>query len=228
MNRLLSFIATTLIITCAIAVGQTPAANNVISKASIENAGFSFPVSANGEPVSSVKLYTPSWIEATDVTPAYDVEFEAPELEFVCELKVSTDPEMVVGETAHGERKIIPITGGTFKGPKLEGVVLSGGADYQYTDMEKGRVEIEAIYTVKTVDSVLIHIRNVGLLYVPEDLREILKKGEKFDPGRIYFRAAPKFEAPINSKYDWMNNAIFVCKGIPARGYVSIQVWKIL
>ena len=41
----------------------------------------------------------------------------APELEFVCELKVSVDPGMVLGQTAHGERRIIPITGGTFEGP---------------------------------------------------------------------------------------------------------------
>ena len=43
--------------------------------------------------------------------------FEAPKLEFVCELKVTTDQAMTVGETAHGTRRIIPITGGTFQRP---------------------------------------------------------------------------------------------------------------
>jgi hypothetical protein len=56
----------------------------------------------------------------------------------------------------------------------------------------------------------------------------LCKKGEKFDLDKIYFWVAPKFEAPNDSKYDWMNNAIFVCKGVPNKEYVSIQVWKVL
>lgn len=154
--------------------------------------------------------------------------YVAPQLEFVCELKVTCDPGMTLGPTAHGLRLMVPITGGTFEGPKLKGVVLSGGADYQYSDRESGRTEIEAIYTIKTDDNVLIHFRNVGLSYIQEDLRDLMKKGEKFDLDKIYFRAAPKFEAPNDSKYDWMNNAIFVCKGVPNKEYVSIQVWKVL
>jgi len=39
-----------------------------------------------------------------------------------------------------------------------------------------------------------------------------MKKGEKFDFDKIYFRAVPKFEAPNDSKYDWMNNAVFIWK----------------
>ena len=69
--------------------------------------------------------------------------------------------------------------------------------------MENGRTEIEAIYTIKTDDNVLIHIRNVGLVYIPKEIDGLMKKSAEFDFNRIYFRAAPKFEAPINSKYNW-------------------------
>lgn len=154
--------------------------------------------------------------------------YDAPQLEFVCELKVTCEPGITLGQTSHGLRLLVPITGGTFEGPKLKGVVLNGGADYQYADMERGRTEIEAIYTIKTDDNVLIHIRNIGISYIQKDLRDLMKKGEKFDFDKIYFRAAPRFEAPYDSKYDWMNNAIFVCRGIPSKDYVSIQVWKVL
>jgi hypothetical protein len=153
---------------------------------------------------------------------------EMPSLEFVCELKVTTDKSMIVGATAHGERRIIPITGGTFEGPKLKGVVLNGGADYQFANKDNTRTEIEAIYTVKTEDNVLIHIRNVGLSIKTLENAEKLKKGEPMDVSKNYFRAAPKFDAPNDSKYDWMNNSIFICKGVPSKGYVSIQVWKVL
>ena len=47
--------------------------NITISKADIEKAGESIPVSSIGEPVGSVKLYQSRWIEATDASPAYGV-----------------------------------------------------------------------------------------------------------------------------------------------------------
>jgi len=47
--------------------------NITISKAELEKAGESIPVSSIGEPVGSVKLYPSRWIEATDAGPAYGV-----------------------------------------------------------------------------------------------------------------------------------------------------------
>jgi hypothetical protein len=55
----------------------------------------------------------------------------APGLEYVCELKVKLKPAIIVGETPHGVRRIIPITGGSFEGPKIKGEILDGGADWQ-------------------------------------------------------------------------------------------------
>lgn len=151
-------------------------------------------------------------------------EFIAPELEFTCELKVTIDPAMILGTTARGERIILPITGGTFEGPKMKGVVLSGGADYQYVNKELGRTELEAIYTIKTDNNVLIHVRNIGIIYNPNED----KISAAVNPTEFYFRAAPKFEAPVDSEYTWLNNAIFICKPVPQKDYISIQVWKVM
>jgi feruloyl esterase len=74
MKRLYFLITVTLVLGDVIAAGQDPFSGNiVITKNDIEKAGTSIPVSAIGEPVGSVKLYTPRWIEATDATPAYAV-----------------------------------------------------------------------------------------------------------------------------------------------------------
>ena len=51
----------------------TPDQPVIITKADIEKAGTSIPVQSIGEPVSSVKLYPPRWIEAAGDTPAYGV-----------------------------------------------------------------------------------------------------------------------------------------------------------
>lgn len=149
------------------------------------------------------------------------LEFSKPQLEFVCELKVTIAPPLNIGSTPHGERIIIPITGGTFKGPRMKGVILSGGADYQYFNKTLGRTELEAIYTIQTDDDVLIHVRNIGLLCKTNDVNSGHSSG-------YYFGTTPKFEAPVNSQYAWLNNAVFVCKPVEKEGYISIQVWKLL
>ncbi|MBQ0142458.1 MAG: DUF3237 family protein [Prevotellaceae bacterium] len=137
---------------------------------------------------------------------------KGPDLEYVCELRVKCGNAFTVGKTAHGTRVVIPILGGTFEGPNMKGEVLSGGADYQLVDNEKGRNEVEAIYCIKTDDGVYIHVRNNGIIYTK---------------GGMYFRCAPKFEAPSDSKYDWLNNAIFVCVPGFAQDCIALKVWKV-
>ena len=144
----------------------------------------------------------------------------APQLEYVVELKVKCEGAYQVGQTSHGNRFIIPIVGGTFEGPKMKGTILPGGADYQLQDNEHGRTEVEAIYSIKTDDGVNIHVRNRGLICTGKD--------ENGNP-QFYFRTTPQFEAPFDSKYAWLNNAIFVCQ--PAfggnDGTINLKIWKV-
>ncbi len=146
---------------------------------------------------------------------------DAPKLEYVVELKVKIENSYQVGKTAHGNRFIIPITGGTFEGPKMKGEVIPGGADYQLQDNTTGRTEIEAIYSIRTDDGVNIHIRNKGLIYTGKD--------ENGNP-QFYFRTTPQFEAPQDSKYAWLNNSIFVCQPSMGgeQGYINLKIWKVL
>lgn len=145
---------------------------------------------------------------------------DAPQLEYVVELRVKCEGAYQVGQTSHGNRFIIPIVGGTFEGPKMKGTILPGGADYQLQDAAHGRTEVEAIYSIKTDDGVNIHIRNRGLICTGPD--------ENGNP-QFYFRTSPQFEAPQDSKYAWLNNAIFVCQpsvGGP-EGLICLKIWKV-
>lgn len=118
-----------------------------------------------------------------------------PQLEFVMQLRVTIGQAYSVGETAHGRRVVIPITGGAFEGPRLRGSVVSGGADYQLVRQDMQRTELEAIYDIRTDDGTHIHVRNRGLI----------------SDGGSYFRTAPHFETDATGPYAWLNNAIFVC-----------------
>lgn len=145
---------------------------------------------------------------------------DAPQLEYVVELKVKCEGAYQVGQTSHGNRFVIPIVGGTFEGPQMKGIILPGGADYQLQDTEHGRTEVEAIYSIQTDDGVNIHIRNRGLIYTGTD--------ENGNP-QFYFRTSPQFEAPQDSKYAWLNNAIFVCQPNlnDPNGLICLKIWKV-
>lgn len=149
-------------------------------------------------------------------TQAPQGEPTAPGLEYCLRLNVALGQSYSVGQTPKGMRNIVPITGGTFEGnlpgKELKGEVLPGGADYQMSN--DGRTEIEAIYCIKTDDGVTIHIRNCGIICMD---------------GGMYFRCAPKFEAPSDSKYAWMNNSLFLCQpgfGGGAGG-ITLDVWRV-
>ena len=49
---------------------------------------------------------------------------DSPQLEFALQLRVHISEPYTIGETAHGRRIVIPITGGSFEGPSLKGTIL--------------------------------------------------------------------------------------------------------
>ena len=144
---------------------------------------------------------------------------DAPQLEFALQLKVTLGQAFSIENTQHGRRTVIPITGGTFEGPGIKGTIINGGADYQLANAQ-GRTELEAIYCIKTDDGVYIHVRNRG----------IIASGQDADgKPSFYFRAAPQFEAPADSKYGWLNNFLFVCAPEFSQQFqgIVLNVWKV-
>lgn len=155
-----------------------------------------------------------SFIAAVFVSVVSFAQQQDPELEYVLELKVKLGQAFGVGKTVHGNRFVIPITGGTFEGSRIKGEILNGGADYQLQNAEMGRTDLEAIYCIRTNDGVSIHVRNAGII--------------ANDENGNYFYTSPKFEAPADSKYAWLNNGIYVCRPSGgANGEIWLKVWKV-
>ena len=144
---------------------------------------------------------------------------DTPQLEFALQLKVTPGETYSCGETQHGRRTVIPITGGTFEGPNIKGTILNGGADYQLANAA-GRTEVEAIYSIRTDDGVNIHVRNRGIIASSKDAQG--------NPS-FYFRCAPQFEAPADSKYAWLNNSLFLCAPSFSSGFqgIVLNVWRV-
>ena len=143
---------------------------------------------------------------------------DTPQLEFALQLRVTLGETFSIENTQHGRRTVIPITGGTFEGPLLKGTILNGGADYQLNT--ENRTELEAIYCIKTDDNVYIHVRNRGIIANGKDANG--------NP-TFYFKAAPQFEAPADSRYGWLNDALFICAPEWTQEFkgIVLNVWKV-
>jgi hypothetical protein len=146
-----------------------------------------------------------------------------PKLEFVYECDATLSPAVEMGKTVEGQRRIIPITGGTIRGPRIKAELLNGGWDWNLSRSD-GASSVEAAYYMKTDDGVLIRIVNTGVGgggAPPADAGD----GERF-----FMFTHPSFEAPAG-KYDWLNRAMFVgTLGArkDARNAVLIRVFRLV
>lgn len=119
--------------------------------------------------------------------------------EHMWDAKVKVGKMMMIGKSKHGVRRVIPITGGSFEGPKIKGEVLPGGEDWQLVRPD-GDVEFNARYLMKTDDGVVIQVINKILMHMP-------KQGEQAQP---YIGSIIDLEAPVDSPYDYLNHAIYI------------------
>lgn len=149
-----------------------------------------------------------------------------PTLELIFEAKVTLDPPQELGITTYGKRRIIPINGGTFEGPNMKGIVVSGGADWQ-TVRADGTADLEARYTLKTDDGVLIYIQNKGIRHAKPDVLARMAKGEKIDPSEYYMRTAASFEV-ADGKYAWLNKVVVISTGARMSDHVLLKFYKVL
>jgi len=146
-------------------------------------------------------------------------------LEPVLKAHITLGPPQELGETPHGRRRIIPITGGEFTGARLSGRVLAGGADWQLVRRD-GVAELEARYTLQTSDGALIYVSNNGYRHGPEDVIRRLAAGETVDRAAYYMRTTPRFET-ADERYAWLNRMVFVATGARHASAVELEVFQV-
>ena len=111
-----------------------------------------------------------------------------------------------------GTRLIVPVTGGTFEGPKLKGTALPG-ADWILTRPD-GVSELNVRVTLRTDDNQLIYLTYRGLRFTPPG-------------GELYWRTTPIFETGA-AKYDWLTKIIAVGVGKNVPGKAAYSIYQVL
>jgi len=144
----------------------------------------------------------------------------APALELVCRVEAELEGVLAVGDAPLGTRRVIPIAGGTVRGPLLQGVILSGGADWQLVDRD-GTAIVDTRYLMRTHDGTLIVIATQGFRHGPPEVLARIAAGEPVPPSEYYFRVAARLETATTGPHAWVNRTVFVA--IAARGRASVE-----
>jgi len=134
-----------------------------------------------------------------------------PRLEFVLQSRVLPDPALRMGTVGGGmgQRRMMPILGGDFEGPRLRGKILPGGGDWPLIRPD-GVGLTDARYTYQTDDGVLINIMNTGYRHASRDvLARLDATTDVVDMDDYYLRQWSRFEAP-DGKYEWMSRHVFI------------------
>jgi hypothetical protein len=146
-------------------------------------------------------------------------------LESLLKLDITLAAPQELGESPLGRRRIINITGGTFRGDRLSGKVLPGGADWQVIRSD-GVADLDARYTLETADGALIYVHNHGYRHGPADVLKKLAAGEDVDPSLYYMRTTPLFETG-DARYAWLNRLICVGTGARKKSSVHLEIFEV-
>jgi len=132
----------------------------------------------------------------------------APRLEFLYRLVADVSAPIVVGNVNEGLLKVIPITGGSFEGPKLKGEVLNAGADWNTTNLlDPTSKQVDTRYLLKTDDGALISLYTKGFQSQSKEVLERRSKREAVDPDEYYFKQHLYFQTSAE-KYLWLNSVV--------------------
>jgi len=131
-----------------------------------------------------------------------------------------------IGNTPFGRRRIFVVSGGSFSGPGLSGVLLPGAGDWLVRGAN-GTSELDVRATLQTDEGQLIYCFYRGIYHVEPAVQARIDLGEDVSPNDYYFRTTPRFETG-STKYSWLNRTIAVGVGRRTETGISYRVYRVL
>ena len=116
----------------------------------------------------------------------------APALVPMCQVRCEVGALVSLGAAQHGERRYVPLGGGTVRGPELNGTLVEGGVDWQVNRAD-GVLDIAAHYVIRTRDGALVEVQSDGLRHGPPEVMARLARGEAVGRDEYFFRTIVRF-----------------------------------
>ncbi len=149
-----------------------------------------------------------------------------PRLTKILRLEASLGEALDVGTVAQGQRRIVPLTGGTFAGPELNGTLLPGAsADWQIV-LPDGSVLGDVRFTLRTDHGDLLYVRSQGVRHGSAEVLARLSRGEEVDASEYVFRTSTQIETAAPD-LDWLNKGVFISVGGRQLGGVIYEVYLV-
>jgi hypothetical protein len=131
-----------------------------------------------------------------------------------------------VGDVAEGRRRIVPLTGGTFVGTQLNGVLLPGAsADWQIVRPD-GTTIGDVRLTLQTTQGELLYVRSQGVRHGSAEVLARLSRGEDVDASEYMFRTSLQIETAA-AELDWLNKGVFISVAGRQPGGVMYEVYLV-
>lgn len=142
-------------------------------------------------------------------------------------IHITLHPIQELGLTPLGQRRIYPVSGGKFEGPRLRGTILpEAGGDWLLMRSD-GVFQQDVRMTLQTDDGGLIYMGYRGVRHASAEVSAKLARGEAVDPSEYYLRIAPFFETAA-PRHAWINNIVAVGVGERLPNGVIYKVFEVL
>lgn len=132
---------------------------------------------------------------------------------------------VTLGPGKYGERRYVPLGGGTVRGPELNGTLVEGGVDWQ-VNRSDGVLDIAAHYVIRTSDGALVEVQSDGMRHGPAEVMARLARGDVVGRDEYFFRTIMRFQTGA-PQWAHLNKVLALACGQREAKRVVLDVYRI-
>ena len=149
----------------------------------------------------------------------------APVLVPLAQVRCEVGALVSLGPAKYGERRYVPLLGGTVAGPELNGDIVEGGVDWQVNRAD-GLLDIAAHYVIRAGDGGLIEVQSDGMRHGPPDVMARLARGDDVARDEYFFRTLMRFQTGA-PQWLHLNKVMALAVGQREAKWVVLDVYRI-
>ena len=142
-------------------------------------------------------------------------------------LSLELHPIQLLGATPYGQRRIAPVSGGSFTGDRLRGSVLPHAGSDWLLERADGSSQLDVRLTLATDDGALIGMTYRGVRHSAPEVAARIARGESVEPSEYYLRTTPFYETGAPA-YAWLNAIVSIGMGRRTANGVIYEVYEVL
>ena len=132
---------------------------------------------------------------------------------FTITAKTGDKPPVMLKDAPGGTKIIVTVTGGSFEGPKMKGVIADTAAGDWVTLLPDGTMKLDVRLVLTTDDGASLYMTYSGF-------------GKRGADGSTTLRTAPQFVTG-DERYAWLNTVQCVAHGTTGKGDVTYVVYAL-